>query len=371
MGNLSRCARALFLASIPAFFASCASVSSPKGLRSDERIIQTGWYEALRRADRIEVLAGEGHELVLPYIGSGDPELVQAYLDEAERAGIGVILQLPQRLLNEGDQAKLDVFIRRWAGHPAIAMWYLADEPELRSVDPSYMAAASAAIRAADPAAKRLIVYWDAAKGLRLYEGSFDILGIDIYPAFKGMPDRFGLWSLGFRNHVFKAANLARSAGLPFAMVLQGFGQAEDGSDQVGRRQATVAETRNMLWVSVAAGAESLIWWARYRASAAWVEGVLAPELDLFRRVIPAFEAVTIESSSPRSGLDALRIRSADGREHAVFVSSSIFSKTISFTLDKETELLPLSTDRVRWTRAGDTVSLRLPPFGVAIFKLR
>ncbi len=295
-----------------------------------------------------------------------------AYLDRAFEAGIGVALQVPQRLVDSGDGAAIAEWAGEWIDHPALRWWYLSDEPEIRGVDPGALSAAAATLRRLDGGKPLLVVFFFTRQGARRYAGSFDLLGLDYYPAFRRTPEFVGVWLANFRGKVLEAGRVAEKAGVPFVMVLQGYGRADDGSDQFGRRQPTPAETRYMLWTSLLARPKALLWWTRYRASESWVTGTLGPVLEEWRRlagdrvvILPAIDKV-------RGPADALRFIGSDGVERLALVSRSPFRSTIRMEA-RGLDALTLEAPDPRGSEVepdGTVLRVSLPPYGVVVFNV-
>lgn len=352
--------------------ASCGGGPAPRPGFSGEPVFPlTGWYDELARPERAFALAAEGHELVIPYVGSGDPERVRVYLDGAFEAGIGVALQVPQKLVDSDDAVGITEWAGEWIDHPALRWWYLSDEPEIRGVDPAALSNAASALRSLRVSKPILVVFFFARQGARRYAGSFDLLGLDYYPAFRWAPEFVGVWLANFRGTVLGAGRVADKAGVPFVMVLQGYGRADDGSDQFGRRQPTPAETRYMLWTSLLARPKALLWWTRYRASEAWVSGTLGPVLEEWRRlagdrmvILPAIDQV-------RGPADALRFIGTDGVERLALVSRSPFRSMVRM----EARSLGAWTIEAPDPRGseveadGTNLRVSLPPYGIAVFR--
>ena len=72
-------------------------------------------------------------------------------------------------------------------------------------------------------------------------------------------------------------------------MALQGYGEDKDGNPtQFNRRLPSLEEERYMIYSSVLAPANGLLFWTHYRSQQQWIDGVLAPLIRELKEYLPA-----------------------------------------------------------------------------------
>jgi hypothetical protein len=146
--------------------------------------------------------AGPGNrEDIRRRIGERQADIAQ-YLTEAQKRGkVRVLLQLPPELARrwESDPETKDIlreFVVRWSQYPALAGFYLFDEPEIKGVPVQTLQEMATAVRTHAPqdrnAAAISIAYSDQATDkptVRTYSGAsppaFDLLLINRYPIYR------------------------------------------------------------------------------------------------------------------------------------------------------------------------------------------
>ncbi|HSV56828.1 MAG TPA: hypothetical protein VLH39_06940, partial [Magnetospirillaceae bacterium] len=119
-----------------------------------------GWYDTMQRPETPARLAAAGYDTVMPYIGLRSKEVVRTFLDAAEKAGIGVHLDIPSAPVRDKDGRALEEFILAFRDSPAVLSWYLYDEPEWKpAVRPWVLRRAYKRIKALDPGRPIALVF--------------------------------------------------------------------------------------------------------------------------------------------------------------------------------------------------------------------
>ncbi|MEO1236756.1 MAG: hypothetical protein AAFX76_08215, partial [Planctomycetota bacterium] len=107
-----------------------ASVAGPwsGGARADSPLT---WYASTTNSQSFPgVIAGDGVGQALAYNSFSDPDSAQAYLDAAQAAGVKVILDVGWLNVRDSNFDPVRSYVERFADHPALAGWYLFDEPD-------------------------------------------------------------------------------------------------------------------------------------------------------------------------------------------------------------------------------------------------
>ena len=229
--------------------------------------------ESLSHLDK---MGAAGFTLVLMYTsGSSNNTEAEyaAYLARAERNGIEVIWDFNE-LVGEGDApATAAEVVGKVKDHPATWGYYVGDE---NSQDQAAEVEAMAdAIFAADPDHPRLYVGNYSVAELPSFNGSAEVLGLDIYPIGQGidskeMTDRVGTVAGELKQ--FNAENGKRTA-----MVLQAFNWGEDPKAPLWHlynRWPTRMEMRAMRDQAIVHGdPEMILWFSYYYAAGGATNG--------------------------------------------------------------------------------------------------
>jgi len=294
---------------------------SPRGIRE----LSFGWFESRFEAERTGRLVEEGSDLAIPYVGGkGDPDAVRAYLDAAAEAGLDVALQIPGDFVREGDADSITAWVERFRDHPAVRLWYLFDEPDVNGLSPPLLAEAARLLRDAGGGRPVAVTFYSPRDALRLYKGSFDLLWLNYYPVFRGLPEFFGIAWGGFAARVEAGRRAALESGAGFGMILQAYGRSDSGENQFNRRLPSAAELDYMLWTSLAASPSHILFWARYRSGEAWLEEVFLPTVNpVIRIAAGGIEALESADFAPGpAGARLFRFRTAGGEYLALICGS-------------------------------------------------
>lgn len=332
-------ANTLVLAFAALALQSCATNrATAKPSRDAENVVRIenfrlGWYDSIHNPGNIPLIRAAGFDFVMPYIGTAADPPILPYLEKAERAGLSVYLEIPRALAIDPD-AGLAAYALAHAQAPALAGWYLYDEPEWKALArPAALERAYASLGGIDPPKPVVLVFMFSAFA-SWYRNAMDSFWFDFYPVAKGQKE-FSAFSGGrYTRKVLRAASEAARLGKPLTLVLQGFGEDPAGKPQFGRRLPTPAETRYMFYASLFARPESIVYWAYYRSDPSWIASSLSPVIGEFRSHFP--RGVSYESAES-IGLsvgkaDLLILRNDEGKAWLLVVSGENESRTISLT---------------------------------------
>jgi len=252
-----------------------------------------GWYSSIwsdwmlppRRPDtltHLEDMAAEGMTIVLTYTYSEGN--VTEYLDEAQRLGMAVIVEIPRKWTGRLGVLNLGAimnFVNGHSGHPALWGWYISDEPEfswdMSGQDPNHWGSPQTlkqiydAIRATGDQHPVTIVNW---AGVRYeYVGVFDVYMNNWYPYDCKQPftgSCTGSLDIGEFNFMTRRSYHVWEAGIAFAA-----GNNKDGYIAVcwgqdynncttcypGMRDMTENEFRFHVYTAVVQWAKGVIFW--------------------------------------------------------------------------------------------------------------
>lgn len=247
-----------------------------------------GWYDSIGNLETPSRLASLGFDSVLPYTTGSSIEEIRGFLAEAEKAGIGVHIDITKgRSLEEGG-ALLEEYVRALRDSPAILSWYLYDEPEWKlKASPRKLEASYSRIQSLDPERPVSMVFilpWLSGP----YRDAMDNLWIDYYPISQKSREFSAFRGGCYADHMTAFGRRADRYGLPLTIVPQGFGERENGEYQFWRRLPSLAETRYMFWASFLARPQEVVFWTLYRSQEDWLQECLLPEIRLFRKHFPA-----------------------------------------------------------------------------------
>lgn len=211
----------------------------------------------------MKAVAAAGFNIVVA--GDDDvanPQCLQnnlALLEAARKEGLGVFLHLCNPLRGKEDYAAISWLVSRFKTHPALAGWYLADEPSGTATTVATLAEAVRVIRLIDR--EHPVIGLDNNPMLfAAYAPLFDVFGGDPYP----VPHN----PLGVVTEWVELSRRPLAQGQSLFVCLQAQGQP------FFPRGPNRDELWNMAYQSVAAGVKGMSWWAYGTAAASpeWPE---------------------------------------------------------------------------------------------------
>jgi hypothetical protein len=234
--------------------------------------LQIGWWTGagVSNLERIDAQNEAGQTLQVAY-HAADPS---NYLAKLQETGIKTFLSLDPDAAKARDTDALVSFVNAHKDHPAIAGWFIFDEPEFNDVGASVLVEGYQAVKAADPDHPVAIVfgngycsYLAGAYDPEIFNAA-DIIMYDKYPVFD--QSEFGNTADG--RHPYSSYPrtvtdcLEYLDGLEtdkeFIMVAQGFQWSPE------TRNPTYAEERFFTFMPFVYDVAGLLYWVDYRADA-------------------------------------------------------------------------------------------------------
>jgi len=258
----------------------------------------TDWQVPPRQPPSREKLAGfaaNGMNLVVAYNHS--PAETRAYLDEAQRVGVQVMVEIPREWTGRSgalDLTSIKAYVRAHKDHPALWGWYAADEPGYNWdhagnapnhwASPQTLASVYAAIRSVDDRNPVAIVgyAWPRAE----YASVTDYQMTDWYPRDCKLPNGVtcdGSNDVGEFNYMVRASYDIWRTGIRFVEQngLDGYIAVAWGQDYAnavvpkpGMRDLTRNEFRYHVYSAVVQGADGVVFWKEEWASP-YVKGLV------------------------------------------------------------------------------------------------
>ena len=376
--------RALVGASVCLLFGCAANpgrIAGPRtafpqaGAPPESRAPLIGWFESRYGVERIRELSREGNSIVVPYVGSkGDAESISLYLDAAADEGLGVALQIPGDFVQAGDMEAMAAWVDRFKDHPAVALWYLSDEPDINNVPPKNLAKAASLLRARGGGHPIAVTFYRPEDARKRYSGSFDLLWLNYYPVLVGTPEFLSIRIGGFAARVAAGRRAADACKAGFGMIVQAYGPSDSGENQFNRRLPTRDEFSYMVWVSLKENPTHLLFWSRYRTSEAWLEKVFHPVMEPVARIAAeGIEALGEKGFRlSRAQADIYRFRAADRNYLAIIADSRPIENAdlaVPGGIEVHEAIVPPSAT-IRKLKPGRW-RLNAPPFSVVVLELR
>ena len=221
-------------------------------------------------------LGDHGFNLVFPCWTPHDHR--QIMLDEARKNGIKAILHLDEinGVIASGEAGdKKDLFeiassaIKDFKDHPAVAGYYMIDEPSNAPDVAQRIARARKVLEAVDPKHPGFSCLLGGYEDL-LKTVDYRVLLIDIYPLGVG-------WNGDFSGYIHELERGARNAGdRPLWVILQAFGKPN------AWKIPTPEEIRAQVWLALAHGAKGIVYFI-YQSTTGyqgeWLQGLV--DMDL------------------------------------------------------------------------------------------
>ena len=203
-----------------------------------------GIYSA--RPEAFAELKAAGFNSVQTYADSAAE--VKAFVIAAERQGLKALVPVPKEAWRWNPILSAHL-MRRLGSSSGLLGWYLADEPEGRSLSPAHLWKVREYVRWFDTAHPAAMVVLRDHK-THDYAPATDVLMVDPYP----IPKMPFTWLSDTIDEARRAANGSK----PVWAVIQAFNWAEDSSSFEGGRLPTYEEERLLAYLSVVHGASGL-----------------------------------------------------------------------------------------------------------------
>ena len=229
----------------------------------------------------------------------------KAYMDRCAELGMKVNYNLLsvsggggvgskiEGLSDNEKKERLITEIKTFRDHPALLGWYIADEPNGKSVTPDKLEEIYKTVKENDPWHPVSIVFMAPYLTAKKYSDALDIVMADPYP----IPDH----PVSLPGDVASQLKTEFRGKKPFWIVPQAFGGGELWS-----REPTIQEIRSMTWQSIINGATGIQYFVRQglsyfpKSAATWSEcGRMAVEVaELTPWLLSDEETLPVQSSS-------------------------------------------------------------------------
>ena len=278
-----------------------AIFSNPRSRETDDTGLNSpnfplGWYSSVDYPDALPQIAAEGINFVIPYTGKSEAIEVKAFLDRASGAGIKVLVEIPRLQVKRDHRWLITQFVKKLKSHPALAGWYLYDEPEYVQLSPRLLERVYGAIKTEDPE-HTIAIAFGKLNRVRNYLKALDTVVYFNYPCYDDTPQFCNFESSGFGQLSANAAQFAK-AQKNFWMVLQGYGEDKNGKPRNNRRLPSFEEERYMIYSSILARTNGLLFWAHYLSQQSWIDSVLTPLVRELQEYLPA---ITSQRTVPKA----------------------------------------------------------------------
>ncbi|MFC1727527.1 hypothetical protein ACFL0Y_03315 [Patescibacteria group bacterium] len=208
-----------------------------------------GWFSTTDQEDPLASLAemaSSGTKIVIPFgIGAfSTEEETAAYLDEAQRLGVQVIVDLHVHPDLGGNFPSIEELAAKVAihrDHPAVFGWLIADEPSVFPAEtPAYTLEFYNRVKDYDPTHPVMIIHWYGAD-FDPYVDSTDFLILNFYPTYtRDDPTEFNSWVRQSYSHWLIGNQWVENNNREgLITAVQGF-----GPELYNSREMTMAEYR-------------------------------------------------------------------------------------------------------------------------------
>lgn len=335
---------------------------------------------------------------------------ISDYLETANKNGkVKVLLQLPDELVRRwsDDQTARDLlleYISRWSRYPALAGFYLFDEPELKALPTSTLQEVTSAIKQHAPDGRNTAAISVAYSGksdmnprIRAYASAtpraFDVLLVNRYPIYRkyglagpgrspAMGDKLGLSDEKAKREnladnefsnldeyyptLRKAVGLPGLAGRPIYMSMQAFGLRDDCDgpackatrEHNPRRSPTWNELLYLLTSIWMSGADGAVLFSHYFSL---YDKALRARLDnlekLMSRVyayLPECEPVAIEPRAKEGVIARYAGRPGAGKPEFLVIMHDIQGRT-SVRISLNSRNRPTRVEELRFDMQGNS----------------
>jgi len=299
-----------------------------------------------------------------------DAQILQ-YLDAMAAHGRRTYVTIVQPAILSGDTATIQTRVNALKSHPALAGWYLFDEPEYYSVTPQQLDAAYQAIKQVDPLHPVTFAAPGFAPGYP-FLSALDYGILDPYPIPQAPPS----------DILTNLAN-ARATGKAFDYTIQAYQSDMNlhwpGDAPGPQRFPSREETRSLAYLALNGGATNLIFYGYWESHIVpgvaweWMKAVdVGNELIRLGPIYSSTDAPQIglvSSSSP--DLDT-GVRQWQGKAYVTVVNKSaapVSGATLSFSgwvIQSAKEVVGQRSV----TRTSTTLTDTWPAYGVNVYEL-
>ena len=298
-----------------------------------------GWFSL--SAKYFEEEKKHGTNIFLSYVAYYySDKKIKKWFDLAHKHGLKIIIyaysarsQLNKeewrKPLSNKDALAIRKWVNKWKNHPAIAAWYLGDEPFIRLALPARMEAIYKIVSSADPYHPTIILE-DVVDGIYKYADYCDILMADPYPTFAK-----GGYAIRGMEHISRFSEaIDEHKGKGHWMTPQAFNYQDFGASN--NRAPNFVELRCQQYKLFVGGSTGTIWWVHYNAQKypACEYGVryLAKEVGLLKAVVEQNWRRKILKTSSKS-LNAAWYKNINGHDYIIAVNMQVAGINAKITL--------------------------------------
>ena len=300
-------------------FLSICVVVSLFAETADVQAVGAGWYSQITQPQNLSGYSSYGTRLMLPYNGAFSPGSIGPYLDEAQRNGIKVWvdLRLEALKLSESDFRQI---IRTHRNHSALKGWYISDEPEYGGTSASTLETYYNYCKQEDPNHPVAIAHANSANSK--YVNGYDVLMVDFYPGWTQYdPNEFNWMVRASYSRWGNAISFAKQYNKEeFVAVGVGWGAYENGTPWNGLRDLSYEEFRFHVFTAIVQGADDfLFWWDQWTNTR--VKPIIEQMISQINQIGNEMENGTTNTSkiSVSHGTDKVVYRyGIDGDRHVV-----------------------------------------------------
>jgi len=333
-----------------------------------------GWYNSIDYPDTLQQIAAEEINFVVPYTGKSDAVKVMAFLDRALEAGIKVLVEIPRLEVRRDHRWLITQFVRKLKNHPAVSGWYLYDEPEYVKLSPRLLERVYGAIKTEDPEHTIAIAFGNLTH-VHKYLKALDTVIYFNYPCYSDSSEFCNLDDGRFGKLTTEAGNIARRKD-NFWVALQGYGEDKNGKPRNNRRLPSLEEERYMIYSSILAQANGLLFWAHYLSQQQWIDDVLTPLVRELKEYLPA---ITNQATVPKASVKQATVQARLFRNPQ---NNSLFLIAVNHSPNRvSTEIAfqpRIKVDSIEVLQENRAIALqqgaltdRFEPFAVHVYQLQ
>ena len=203
------------------------------------------------------------------------------YLDLAQKHNLKVLMGFDRYSLINNNIQHIKERIDSLKNHPALAYWYLADEPDVNFLSRQRCQYYYELIRQFDPFHPVVITISSNSPKLAGYDDAADIIIVDSYP----IRNDYAIEKMGnvkYRINLAKKIQEEKNISKPIFAAIQSF---EKNYGDVPYRYPNLLETKYMAFSALFEGAKGVFFYSLDLSTAEHIEEVLKPaieNLDIF-----------------------------------------------------------------------------------------
>jgi hypothetical protein len=245
-----------------------AGFLAPTTLSADTQPLVLGWFSSNAGEHNFGAYEASGANIVENAVWPPDWRDMDNYLAQASAHNLQVLVGIPNRFVRRLDL--ISKVVRRYRNDPNVWGWYLYDEPDYAHLAPATLGRAYQTIKNLDD--RPVVVtfmsghcHFSQKPGALdpAYLQTFDVLSIDHFVLFQGMPEFEDL--APERSYYDQCVQSARQYHkLGTIIIVQAFGHL--ATDHGVWRDPTINEEKLMTSMAAQSGALGIMYWSDFRA---------------------------------------------------------------------------------------------------------